>query len=88
MFVESVLMSYETLTMPVSTWEYDSKVSKRRERLPIAAGILAAPGSDHGLLTFAAHFLEESGLPVAVRPGRGLFAPDPNETSRNANSSS
>lgn len=61
------------LIRAVGTWTYDSKVSKRQERLPVAAGLISASGSDAQLLALVRQFLEQSDLPRAVETGREMF---------------
>ena len=61
----------------VGTWTYNSKVSKQKEHLPIAAGLMATEGFDRELLQLVEAFVESSvDLAKAVQAGRELWELD------------
>ncbi|KAK0128233.1 hypothetical protein ONS95_000211 [Cadophora gregata] len=77
-FWSSYITSFSTgpeFVFPIGTWSYDSKVTERQERLPVAAGIVGAPGSDYGILQFVEEFLANSDLQETVITGSEVFAP-------------
>ncbi|TAQ84798.1 hypothetical protein B7494_g6878 [Chlorociboria aeruginascens] len=84
-FWSSYITSFTTgpeLVFPIRTWTYDSKVIHRQERLPVAAGIVGAPGSDFGVLNFVQDFLSSSCMKDHVLTGSEVFE-EPSSTFSN-----
>ncbi|KAK4443299.1 amidase 1 [Podospora aff. communis PSN243] len=68
-------MKMPQLVVPVGQVDYDSRVSGRRESLPVCSSIAGAHGSDLMLLDLAVKALEHSNFPTKVATGRYAFPP-------------
>jgi Asp-tRNA(Asn)/Glu-tRNA(Gln) amidotransferase A subunit family amidase len=60
-------------TAPVGQVAYESRVSNRREFLPVGISLLSAPGTDLELLDMVVSCLEHSGRPTTVLTGKTMF---------------
>ncbi|KAK3946260.1 amidase 1 [Diplogelasinospora grovesii] len=67
------------LVLPIGQSEYFSRVSGRKECLPIACSIAGAPGSDLMLIDLARQSLARSRFPTEVACGRYAFPPEVEE---------
>ncbi|KAF2117001.1 amidase signature domain-containing protein [Lophiotrema nucula] len=57
------------ISVPIGEMEYDSRVSQRKEYLPIVVSLLGAPGTDMALIDAARRTLEYSGRSLEVTTG-------------------
>ncbi|KAF2438444.1 amidase [Karstenula rhodostoma CBS 690.94] len=69
----SPIMRAPEVTAPVGDIPYYSAVTNREERLPIAASIIGAPGTDLILSQLVAKGMKSAGLPTKVKTGRQVF---------------
>ena len=73
LFLSPILGGPE-FVVPIGQSEYHSRVSQRKELLPIGVSLLAAPGEDLALLELAETCLEQSHRPTQVAAGGNMFA--------------
>lgn len=57
----------------VSEVKYNSRITGREERLPMAVGLLGAPGADMELLEWTVDAMRAGGRAVGVKTGRTAF---------------
>ena len=62
--------------VPIGEYKYDSRVSGRKEFLPVAVDVVGLPGSDLDLIDVIQHCLEVSARPTTVGTGPRVFNDD------------
>lgn len=72
LFLSPILGGPE-LVVPSGQVPYQSKVSGRKELLPVGISLLAAPGTDLELMDTVTEFLKQSARPIEVMTGRAMF---------------
>lgn len=67
----SPILGAPDVVIPIGEYEYDSRISGRKEFLPVAVDVVGLPGSDLHLIDVIQHCLEMSARPttVSTRPG-------------------
>ena len=58
---------------PIGVYGYDSRVSGRKDFLPVTVDVVGLPSSDLRLIDINQNCLETSKRPAAVRTGSGVF---------------
>ncbi|PVH68460.1 amidase signature enzyme [Cadophora sp. DSE1049] len=69
----SAILQAPELAIPISQVEYDSRITGRKEQLPMVVSLLGAPGTDLQLLQLTLKGLENSGRPTKVKTGKTAF---------------
>lgn len=69
----SPILGAPDIVVPIGEYEYDSRVSGRKEFLPIAVDVVGLPGSDLHLIDVIQHCLEMSARPTTVCTGPRMF---------------
>lgn len=72
----SPILGAPDIVVPIGEYEYDSRVSGRKEYLPVAVDVVGLPGSDLHLIDIVQHCLEVSHRPTAVNTGSRMFNAD------------
>ena len=72
----SPILGAPDIVVPIGEYEYDSRVSGRKEYLPVAVDVVGLPGSDLHLIDIIQHSLEMSHRPAAVNTGSRMFNAD------------
>ena len=61
------------VAVPIGDVPYESKITGRTEHLPVVANLVAASGSDWGLVAAVEQILTLSGRPAVVKTGKRMF---------------
>ncbi|KAL8825957.1 MAG: hypothetical protein Q9170_007591 [Blastenia crenularia] len=69
----SPILGAPDVVVPIGEFEYESRVSGRKEYLPVAVDIVGLPGSDFRLIDTIESCLKRSNRPAAVNTGSRLF---------------
>lgn len=69
----SPVLGAPDIVVPIGEYEYDSRVSGRKEFLPVAVDVVGLPGSDLHLIDVIQHCLEMSKRPTRVGTGARMF---------------
>ena len=69
----SPILGAPNIVVPIGEYEYDSRVSGKKEYLPVAINIIGPPGSDFRLVDTIQRCLEFSGRPTRVCAGSRMF---------------
>ncbi|KAI5853293.1 amidase signature domain-containing protein [Durotheca rogersii] len=72
LFLVSILGSPDVV-VPIGEWSYPSKITGKKEYLPIAVNIVGAPDTDLQLLDAVDHVMTSSGRRTEVLPGSRMF---------------
>ncbi|KAI1411459.1 amidase [Hypoxylon sp. FL1857] len=67
------MMRAPEITAPVGDIPYDSWVTQRQERLPIAVSVIGSPGADLILADLVEKGMKGAGLPTQVKTGRSMY---------------
>ena len=71
--IVSPILGAPDIVVPLGEYEYDSRISGRKEFLPVAVNVVGLPGSDFRLIDMIEQCLEISERPTVVRTGQRLF---------------
>lgn len=69
----SPILGAPDTVVPIGEYEYDSRVSGRKEYLPVAVDVVGLPGEDSRLIEVVQRCLEMAGRPMVVRTGGRMF---------------
>lgn len=69
----SPILGAPDIVVPIGEYEYDSRVSGRKEFLPVAVNVVGLPGSDFHLIDVIQRCLEMSDRPTIVNTGARMF---------------
>jgi len=61
------------IVVPIAEFLYESRVSEREEKLPIAISVVGNPGTDLALVALMRDFLKASNRPMRVSTGSSMF---------------
>ena len=61
------------IVVPAGQIDYDSRVSGRKEVLPVCVSMMGLPGTDLSLMSLVKTLLEKSRRPAKVLTGRTMF---------------
>ncbi|KAK4204937.1 amidase signature domain protein [Triangularia verruculosa] len=73
-FYLPAVLQTPVLIVPIGQKPYDSRISGKKEYLPIVSSLMGAKGSDVLLLNLAEAVLKRAGWPTKVKTGREMFA--------------
>ena len=63
----------------VSQISYQTRITRREEKLPMVISLMGAPGTDMGLIRWTLDALRESGRMTKVKTGKVAFGPSPGD---------
>lgn len=69
----SPILGAPDVVIPIGEYGYDSRVSGRKEFLPVSVDVVGLPGSDLHLIDIIQNCLETSKRPTVVRTGSRMF---------------
>lgn len=69
----SPILKAPDVVIPIGEVPYDSRITGRREWLPVGVNLVGAPGMDKWLIDTVAMFLKHSGRPDTVASGSRIF---------------
>ena len=61
------------VTVPAGQITYTSRITKRKERLPVVVSVMGPPESDHKLLAWVEEFMRRSGKRLYVTTGKTMY---------------
>lgn len=71
--IVSPILGAPDIVIPIGEYGYESRVSGRKEYLPIAVNVIGLPGTDLSLIDTMQHCLVSSGRPTKVQTGARMF---------------